>query len=101
MKNAKKNKHLSFEDRCTIEEFLNNNYNFTKISNRLSKSRTTIARDVKKHRFLRTKTIAIVSLVAMKTSHLMFVMAAQNLIIAENKDILILMILHLTNTKRT
>ena len=54
MKNAKKNKHLSFEDRCVIEEFLNNNYNFTQIANRLSKSRTTIARDVKKHRFLRS-----------------------------------------------
>jgi len=30
---AKKYKHLSFEDRCIIEEFLNNNYNFTKIDN--------------------------------------------------------------------
>ena len=54
MKNAKKNKHLSFEDRCVIEEFLNNNYNFTQIANRLAKSRTTIAREVKKHRFLRS-----------------------------------------------
>lgn len=54
MKNAKKNKHLSFEDRCVIEEFLNHGYNFTQIANRLSKNRTTIARDIKKHRFLRT-----------------------------------------------
>ena len=54
MKNAKKNKHLSFEDRCVIEEFLNNNYSFTKIANRISKNRTTVARDVLKHRFLRT-----------------------------------------------
>ena len=54
MKNAKKNKHLSFEDRCVIEEFLNYGYSFSKIANRLSKDRTTIARDVKKHRFLRT-----------------------------------------------
>lgn len=54
MKNAKKNKHLSFEDRCVIEEFLNYGYNFTKIANRLSKDRTTISRDVKKHRFLRS-----------------------------------------------
>lgn len=53
MKNAKKNKHLSFEDRCVIEEFLNYHYNFTQIANRLHKDRTTIARDVKKHRFLR------------------------------------------------
>ena len=54
MKNAKKNKHLSFEDRCVIEEFLNYGYNFTQIANRLSKYRTTIAREVKKHRFLRS-----------------------------------------------
>ena len=51
---AKKYKHLSFEDRCVIEEFLNNKYNFTKIGNRIGKDRTTIAREVKKHRFLRT-----------------------------------------------
>ena len=55
MKNAKKNKHLSFEDRCVIEEFLNNKYNFTKIANRIHKDRTTVAREVLKHRFLRSK----------------------------------------------
>lgn len=49
----KKYKHLSLEDRCVIEEFLNNNYNFTQIANRLGKDRTTIAHEVKKHRFLR------------------------------------------------
>lgn len=51
---AKKYKHLSFEDRCTIEEFLNNKYNFTQIGNRLGKDRTTISDEVRKHRFLRT-----------------------------------------------
>ena len=51
---AKKYKHLSFEDRCVIEEFLNNNYNFTQIGNRLGKDRTTISDEVRKHRFLRT-----------------------------------------------
>lgn len=51
---AKKYKHLSFEDRCTIEEFLNNNYNFTQIGNRIGKDRTTISNEVRKHRFLRT-----------------------------------------------
>ena len=50
---AKKYKHLSFEDRCIIEEFLNEGYNFTQIGNRLGKDRTTIANEVKKHRFLR------------------------------------------------
>lgn len=54
MKNAKMNKHLSFEDRCVIEEYLNHNFNFTQIANRINKYRTTIARDVKKHRYLRT-----------------------------------------------
>lgn len=53
MKNAKKNKHLSFEDRCIIEEYLNHSFNFTQISNRISKSRSTISRDIKKHRYLR------------------------------------------------
>lgn len=54
MKNVKYNKHLSFEDRCTIEDFLNYDYSFSQIVNRLHKDRTTISRDVKKHRFLRT-----------------------------------------------
>ena len=49
-----KYKHLSFEDRCVIEEFLNHRFNFTQISYRIGKNRTTIARDVKKHRYLRT-----------------------------------------------
>ena len=50
----KKYKHLSFEDRCVIEEFLNSNYNFTQIANRIGKDRTTISHEIKKHRFLRT-----------------------------------------------
>lgn len=52
--NTKKYKHLSFEDRCIIEEFLNNHYNFTQIGNRLGKDRTTISDEVRKHRFLRS-----------------------------------------------
>lgn len=50
---VKKYKHLSFEDRCVIEEFLNRGYNFTQISNRLGKHRTAISKEVLKHRFLR------------------------------------------------
>lgn len=50
---AKKYKHLTFEDRCTIEEFLNYGYNFTQIGNRIHKDRTTISNEVKKHRLLR------------------------------------------------
>jgi len=51
---AIKYKHLSFEDRCTIEEFLNFNYNFTKIGNRLGKDRTTISHEVRKHRYIKS-----------------------------------------------
>ena len=51
---AIKYKHLSFEDRCTIEEFLNFNYNFTKIGNRLGKDRTTISHEVRKHRYVKS-----------------------------------------------
>ena len=50
---TKKYKHLTFEDRCTIEEFLNYGYNFTQIGNRIHKDRTTISNEVKKHRLLR------------------------------------------------
>lgn len=50
---AKKYKHLSFEDRCVIEEYLNHRYNFTQIANRLQKDRTCISKEVFKHRFLR------------------------------------------------
>ena len=53
--NKSKYKHLSFEDRCVIQEFLNYGYNFTKIANRLHKDRRTIAKEVFKHRFLRAK----------------------------------------------
>ena len=50
---TKKYKHLSFEDRCVIEDFLNEKYNFTQIANRLGKDRTTISDEIKKHRVLR------------------------------------------------
>ena len=54
MKN--KYKHLSFEDRVTIQEYLNIGLNFTKIGKHLNKDRTTIAKEVYKHRFLRRRT---------------------------------------------
>ena len=50
-----KYKHLSFEDRCVIQEFLNYGYNFTQISNRLNKNRTTISKEVYKNKFIRKK----------------------------------------------
>lgn len=48
-----KYKHLSFEDRCVIEEFLNRGYSFSKIALRLGKDRTSVSKEVLKHRFLR------------------------------------------------
>ena len=50
-----KYKHLTFEDRCVIQEFLNYGYNFTQIANRIKKDRRTIAKEVYKHRFIRSK----------------------------------------------
>ena len=51
-----KYKHLSFEDRCTIKEYLNFGYNFTQIGNRIGKSRRTISKEIYKHRFMRSNT---------------------------------------------
>lgn len=48
-----KYKHLSFEDRCVIHEFLDRGFNFTHIAHRLGKDRTTISYEIRKHRFLR------------------------------------------------
>lgn len=48
-----KYKHLSFEDRCSIQEYLNLGYNFTQIGKVLKKHRTTISKEVYNHRFLR------------------------------------------------
>lgn len=57
---AFKYKHLSFEDRCVIEEFLNLGFNFSKIANRIHKDRTTIAKEVKNHRFLRNSNSSLI-----------------------------------------
>jgi len=57
-----KYKHLSFEDRCTIEEYLNHNYSFSDIANRIGKDRRCISREVLKHRFLR-KTLSNKSII--------------------------------------
>lgn len=45
------NKHLTYEERNFIEIGLNNGRNFTQISNDLNKSRTTIMREIQRHRF--------------------------------------------------
>ena len=48
-----KNKHLHFEDRCIIQEFLDYGYSFSKIAIRIKKDRTTVAKEVYNHRFLK------------------------------------------------
>lgn len=48
-----KYKHLKFEDRYVIQEFLKFNYSFTAIGNRLGKDRRAISKEVLKHRFLK------------------------------------------------
>ena len=48
-----KNKHLIYEDRCVIQEFLNYGFSFTKISNRIGKHRTTVAKEIISHRILK------------------------------------------------
>ena len=48
-----KNKHLSFEDRCIIQEFLDYGCSFTQIGARLHKDRTTVSKEVLHHRFLK------------------------------------------------
>lgn len=48
-----KYKHLSYEERATIQEFLNFGYNFTQIAHRLHRDRSTISKEVFKHRFKR------------------------------------------------
>lgn len=47
------NKHLSVDDRRTIENLLNQNCNFTQISNVIKKHRTTNSREVYNHRIMK------------------------------------------------
>lgn len=51
-----KYKHLKFEDRYVIQEFLKFDYSFSTIANRLGKDRRTISKEVLKHRFLKSGT---------------------------------------------
>ena len=50
--NEKKYLHLTYKDRAVIHEFLNYGYTFTAIGNRIHKDRTTVAKEVKSHRFI-------------------------------------------------
>lgn len=92
---TKKYKHLSFEDKCIIEEFLIEKYNFTQIANRLGKDRTTISIEIRKHRFL-IGTRCIQPCCYKSKTH-MYVMDVLNLIIVEKLDIHITMRLLITS----
>jgi len=51
MKDERKSKHLTLEDRIDIEECLAKGINFKDIGRRLGKSATTISREVKRHTY--------------------------------------------------
>lgn len=88
-----KYKHLSFEDRCTIQEFLNYGYNFTQIANRLHKDRTTISKEVLKTDSLEIKEQTKIFLVHILLNLLMFVMDALISILVLNFVTLMMLLL--------
>lgn len=45
--------HLTYRDRSIIHEFLNYGYSFTAIGDRIHKDRTTVAKEIKLHRFVK------------------------------------------------
>ena len=50
-----KYKHLTLEDRCIIQEYLDREHSFTAIGNRLHKDRRTIAKEVQLHKYEKRK----------------------------------------------
>lgn len=46
-----KQKHLTIEERETIEDMLKNNFNLTEIGKTIEKHRTTISKEILNHRF--------------------------------------------------
>ena len=49
----KKYSHLTYKDRCVINEFLNYGHSFTAIGNRIHKDRTTVSKEIRIHRYLK------------------------------------------------
>lgn len=49
----KKNKQLTFDQRCKIEEMLNKRHRKFEIANELDKSQSTIAREINRHKILK------------------------------------------------
>jgi len=51
--NLEKNKQLTFDQRCKIEEMLNKRHRKFEIANELDKSQSTISREINRHKFLK------------------------------------------------
>lgn len=51
--NEKKYRHLTYQDRCIIHQFLDYGDSFTTIAIRIHKDRTTVAKEVKLHRYIK------------------------------------------------
>ncbi len=48
-----KYKHLKFEDRYVIQEFISMGYSFTAIGHRIGKDRRAVSKEIYNHRFLK------------------------------------------------
>lgn len=57
MKNPNINKHLTFEERCKIEECVNKGLRKYQIANELNKSQSTILREIRNNRVLKPRKI--------------------------------------------
>ena len=57
MKNPNINKHLTFEERCKIEEYINKGFRKYQIANELNKSQSTILREIRNNRVLKPRKI--------------------------------------------
>ena len=57
MKNSNINKHLTFEERCKIEECINKGFRKYQIANELNKSQSTILREIRNNRVLKPRKI--------------------------------------------
>lgn len=57
MKNSNTNKHLTFEERCKIEEYINQGFRKYQIANELNKSQSTILREIRNNRVLKPRNI--------------------------------------------
>ena len=57
MKKTNINKHLTFEERCKIEEYINKGFRKYQIANELNKSQSTILREIRNNRVLKPRKI--------------------------------------------